>query len=73
MDSKPFELWGDILPLNEDVISFLLSRTSHGKMDHSLAVTKVKNTIFDIWQKADYCPPSINQKESQKAEREKIS
>ena len=59
MDSKPFELWGDILPLNEDVISFLLSRTSHGKMDHSLAVTKVANTIFDIWQKADCCPPSV--------------
>ena len=28
-------------------------------MDHSLAVTKVANTIFHIWQKADCCPPSV--------------
>jgi len=47
-----------MLPLNEQVVAFVHSRTKHGKKQ-TLAIREMAIALRDIWEKADACPQSL--------------
>ena len=54
--SRHYKLPATLLPSNNDVLRFVLSRTKTGSLNHEAVVRELAKEVQKIWNDADCCP-----------------